>query len=211
MKKFFPLIIALTALSLTGCNNSQKGSNTSTTTQAERDTQQDTLTAQKSGTLKIAFVEMDSVLNNYEQYKEMNSKLEKRSIEGRNQLQAKINAIQKAGEAFQQKLQSGGFVNQTAAQMEQERIMKMQQDAQTLDQRLSEQYIKEQDALNEKLYNTIKEEVEKMNKEWGYDLILCNVKMSGLLYGNASMDITKEVTERLNKAYAAAKTEDKKK
>lgn len=50
-----------------------------------------------------------------------------------------------------------------------------------------------------------------MNKEWGYDLILCNVKMSGLLYGNASMDITKEVTERLNKAYAAAKAEDKKK
>ena len=211
MKKLFTLIIALTALSLTGCNNSQKGSNTSTTTQTERDTQQDTLTAQKAGTLKIAFVEMDSVLNNYEQYKEMNSKLEKRSIEGRNQLQAKINAIQKAGEAFQQKLQSGGFVNQTAAQMEQERIMKMQQDAQTLDQRLSEQYIKEQDALNEKLYNTIKEEVEKMNKEWGYDLILCNVKMSGLLYGNASMDITKEVTERLNKAYAAAKAEDKKK
>lgn len=210
MKKFIPFI-ALAALLFAGCTPSNKQNGSATTSASDSATLAGNVQNAEARPLKIAFVEMDSVLNNYEQYKEMNAQLEKRSIAGRNQLQSKVNAIQKASQEFQQKLQSGGFVNQTAAEMEQNRIVKMQQDAQLLDQNLSEQYIKEQESLNEKLYNTIQQEVEKMNKEWGYDLILCNVKMSGLLYGKPEMDITKEVTKRLNDAYAASQKNTAKK
>lgn len=210
MKKFIPFI-ALAALLFAGCTPSNKQNGSATTSASDSAVLAGNVQNAEARPLKIAFVEMDSVLNNYEQYKEMNAQLEKRSIAGRNQLQSKVNAIQKASQEFQQKLQSGGFVNQTAAEMEQNRIVKMQQDAQLLDQNLSEQYIKEQESLNEKLYNTIQQEVEKMNKEWGYDLILCNVKMSGLLYGKPEMDITKEVTKRLNDAYAASQKNTAKK
>lgn len=210
MKKFIPFI-TLAALLFAGCTPSNKQNGSATTSASDSATLAGNVQNAEARPLKIAFVEMDSVLNNYEQYKEMNAQLEKRSIAGRNQLQSKVNAIQKASQEFQQKLQSGGFVNQTAAEMEQNRIVKMQQDAQLLDQNLSEQYIKEQESLNEKLYNTIQQEVEKMNKEWGYDLILCNVKMSGLLYGKPEMDITKEVTKRLNEAYAASQKNTAKK
>lgn len=210
MKKFIPFI-ALAALLFAGCTPSNKQNGSATASASDSAALAGNAQNAEARPLKIAFVEMDSVLNNYEQYKEMNAQLEKRSIAGRNQLQSKVNAIQKASQEFQQKLQSGGFVNQTAAEMEQNRIVKMQQDAQLLDQNLSEQYIKEQESLNEKLYNTIQQEVEKMNKEWGYDLILCNVKMSGLLYGKPEMDITKEVTKRLNDAYAASQKNTAKK
>lgn len=210
MKKFIP-INALAALLFAGCTPSNKQNGSATASTSDSAVLAGNVQNAEARPLKIAFVEMDSVLNNYEQYKEMNAQLEKRSIAGRNQLQSKVNAIQKASQEFQQKLQSGGFVNQTAAEMEQNRIVKMQQDAQLLDQNLSEQYIKEQESLNEKLYNTIQQEVEKMNKEWGYDLILCNVKMSGLLYGKPEMDITKEVTKRLNDAYAASQKNTAKK
>lgn len=129
MKKFIPFI-ALAALLFAGCTPSNKQNGSATASTSDSAVLAGNAQNAEARPLKIAFVEMDSVLNNYEQYKEMNAQLEKRSIAGRNQLQSKVNSIQKASQEFQQKLQSGGFVNQTAAEMEQNRIVKMQQDAQ---------------------------------------------------------------------------------
>ena len=40
-----------------------------------------------------------------------------------------------------------------------------------------------------------------MNKDWGFDLILSNVKTDNILYAADGLDITARVIEELNKAY----------
>lgn len=109
--------------------------------------------------------------------------------------------LQRAGAAFQQKLQNNQFTTREAAEAEQNRLMKMQQEVESLNATLTEQLMKEQQAAEEKLYNTIKEEIAKMNKEWGYDLILSNVKADNILYAREGLDITQRVIDELNKSY----------
>lgn len=161
----------------------------------------DSLASQPSNGLKIAYVELDSVLNNYEQYTEMKATLEKKSNDSRASLSAKMNNLQRAGASFQQKLQSNQFATREAAEAEQARLMKMQQELESLNASLTEQLMKEQEAAEEKLYKTIKEEIAKMNKDWGFDLILSNVKADNILYAADGLDITGRVIEELNKAY----------
>ena len=161
----------------------------------------DSLGTGKSEMLNIAYVELDSVLNNYAQYTEMKASLEKKSNDSRASLTAKMTNLQRAGAAFQQKLQNNQFTTREAAEAEQNRLMKMQQEVESLNATLTEQLMKEQQAAEEKLYNTIKEEIAKMNKEWGYDLILSNVKADNILYAREGLDITQRVIDELNKSY----------
>lgn len=158
---------------------------------------------------RIAYVQLDSVLNNYAQYKEMQTRLEKKGNDSRASLSAKMNSLQRAGADFQQKLQNNQFLTREAAEAEQAKLMKMEQDIQKLNASLTEQLVKEQQAAEEKLYNTIKERIAELNKEWGYDLILTNVKADNMLYGNPKMDITDKVIEGLNEHYTADESPEK--
>lgn len=184
----------LVALAILAFGAACQGKNGSTNTA-------DSLTPQASQSLKIAYVELDSVLNNYAQYTEMKANLEKKSNDSRASLSAKMNNLQRAGASFQQKLQNNQFTTREAAEAEQTRLMKMQQELESLNANLTEQLMKEQQAAEEKLYNTIKQEIAKMNKEWGYDLILSNVKADNILYAGEGLDITQRVIDELNKAY----------
>ncbi len=184
----------------TSCSQSDKnatatGGKSAATTEAA---------AQVQG-LKVAYVQLDSVLNNYEQYKEMQKSLEKKGNDGRASLASKMNALQRAGADFQQKLQNNQFLTREAAEAEQNKLMKMEQDVQKLNASLTEQLLKEQQAAEEKLYNTIKDRIAEMNKEWGYDLILTNVRADNMLYGNPDLDITASVIAALNEGYAQEK------
>ncbi|MBB6276364.1 OmpH family outer membrane protein [Porphyromonas circumdentaria] len=156
--------------------------------------------------LKVAYVQLDSVLNNYQQYKDMQQRLEKKGNDSRASLTAKMNALQRAGADFQQKLQNNQFLTREAAEAEQNRLMKMEQEVQKLNATLSEQMLKEQQAAEEKLYNTIKERIAELNKEWGYDLILTNVRADNMLYGNPDLDITGAVIAGLNEGYTQEAT-----
>lgn len=183
---------------------SQADKQTSQATGAQGIASQEATTA--TPTLKVAYVQLDSVLNNYAQYKEMQERLEKKGNDSRASLTAKMNALQRAGADFQQKLQNNQFLTREAAEAEQNRLMKMEQDIQKLNASLTEQMLKEQQAAEEKLYTSIKSRIAELNKEWGYDLILTNVRADNMLYGNPALDITDAVIKGLNEGYTQEPT-----
>ena len=82
----------------------------------------------------------------------------------------------------------------------------MEQDIQKLNASLTEQMLKEQQAAEEKLYTSIKSRIAELNKEWGYDLILTNVRADNMLYGNPALDITDAVIKGLNEGYTQEPT-----
>ena len=155
--------------------------------------------------LRIAVVDLDSLYAHYQYHKDLTATLEAKANQNEATLRNKAAALQKGMQAFDQKLRSGGFVNETAAQAEQERLLKLQQEGASLESSLTNQFMKETEEANNKLYQTIREEMEKFNTPKKYDLILTTVGIQNVLYRDSVLDITNQVAEFLNKAYQESK------
>lgn len=193
-------LLFVSSMLFVSCGQTKK-SETDTPTSSTKTTAQETT----SESLKVAFVRLDSVLNNYEGYKEMSKTLEAKANANQNLLASKEQALQREMNAFNEKLQSGGFVNELAAQQEYEKIQQKGLQAQQQASQITDTFLKEQQHYNDSLNNIILKEVEKYNEEKGYDLILSTVQMSSVLYGKPSLDITEDIIQRLNTAYSAQK------
>ena len=91
--------------------------------------------AGQQGGVKIAYVEVDSLMTQYEFCKEFTLILEKKSTNARNTLNSKGQALQNAMANFQQKLQNNGFTSREQAEGQQAAIQRQQQSLQELQAR----------------------------------------------------------------------------
>lgn len=164
-----------------------------------------------ASTLKVAYVNLDSVYNHYDYYKDVTDKLNKTAEANQNQLAGKMRAMQTAAQAYQAKLQKNQIASREAAEAEERKLAQMQQEGQQLEMRLTEQFAKQQQEANNELFKTVKAEIEKMNKELKYDFIFTNTGLQNMFYANPAYDITDQVIKHLNEAYADKKKEDSKK
>lgn len=78
--------------------------------------------------------------------------------------------------------------------------MKMQQDLQELQERLSMELDQETASYNNALRDSLQSFLKAFNKDKGFKLILSKAG-DNMLLADPTMDITKEVVEGLNKAY----------
>ena len=154
----------------------------------------------KSG-LKIAYVLIDTLTNQYEYYKDVSDNFQKKQSNAEATINEKGKSFSAQVQEFQRKVQSNS-ITQQQYETEQARLQKLQQDIEGLQTRLSntlqEEYQKELAALTDTIQNFTKSYAE----EKGYDFILC--KSSGIdnvLYGAPQYDITKEVVNALNKRF----------
>ena len=74
---------------------------------------------ESTGNVKIAYVEVDSLMTQYEFCKEFTLILQKKSTNARNTLNQKGQALQTAAANFQQKLQNNGFTSREQAESQQ--------------------------------------------------------------------------------------------
>ena len=190
MKKY--MMMAAAVLALASCNNANPKMDEKTDANAE---------AADKGGLKIAYVEVDSLMTQYEFCKEFTIILQKKSNNARNTLNQKGQALQNAMVNFQQKLQNNGFTSREQAEAQQSAIQRQQQSLQDLQARLE---------------NELANETAKYNKDKKYDLILTK-QGDNILYAAKRFDITNDVINGLNKGYKstlkveAEKKEDAKK
>ena len=85
---------------------------------------------ESTGNVKIAYVEVDSLMTQYEFCKEFTLILQKKSTNARNTLNQKGQALQNAAANFQQKLQNNGFTSREQAESQQAAIQRQQQSLQ---------------------------------------------------------------------------------
>ena len=85
-------------------------------------------------------------------------------------------------------------------------MARKQQELSAYNQNASESLATEQAAENEKLYDKIAEYLKKHAKDKGYKMVLTYSKSNpGMLFADASLDVTKDVTTGLNEAYKSSK------
>lgn len=200
MKKYM-MMAAAAVLALASCNQASE----------KMDEQPAAVDNTPAGGLKIAYVEVDSLMTQYEFCKEFTLTLQKKSNNARNTLTQKGQQLQSAAANFQQKLQNNGFTSREQAESQQAAIQRQQQSLQELQVRLENELANETAKYNEALRDSLMHFLDAYNKDKKYDLILTK-QGDNILYAAKRFDITNDVINGLNKRYkkTPAKKEDKK-
>ena len=200
MKKYIFSALAIAAM-MASCNNASSKMD-------EQPVADDT----SSAGMKIAYVEVDSLMTQYDFAKDYSVTLQKKSNNARNTLTQKGNTLQAAVNNFQQKLNNNGFTSREQAASQQAAIERQQRDLQDLQARLENELASETAKFNEALRDSLQNFLKAYNKDKQYDLILSKAG-DNILMANKKFDITNDVINGLNKRYkpTAKKAEEPKK
>lgn len=168
------------------------------------ETTQTTAPAATAGTtnMKIAYVEIDSLLTKYRFWNDLNELMIKKEENIRTTLNEKAKALDAAMKEFQRKYENNGFVSAESAQQQQNRIIKQQQDLQALQEKLSKDLADENQKNSLQLRDSINSFLKIYNKDKGYSLIISNTGFDNLLYADPAFNITQEIVDGLNARYS---------
>lgn len=153
--------------------------------------------------MKIAYVEVDTLLSKYNFCIDLNEAMAKKSENVRLTLNQKANELEKSKREFQTKYQNNAFLSEERAQSEYNRIAKMEQDLQTLSNKLQTELLNENEKNSLMLRDSINAFLKEYNKTKGYSLIISNTGFDNLLYADESYNITDEILEGLNARYSS--------
>ena len=192
MKKNILCALAIAAM-MVSCNNAS----------SKMDEQPSSGDASASG-MKIAYVEVDSLMTQYDFAKDYSVTLEKKSNNARNTLTQKGNALQAAVNNFQQKINNNAFQSREQAAGVQAAIERQQRDLQELQARLENELASETAKFNVALRDSLQNFLNAYNKDKQFDLILSKAG-DNILMANKKYDITNDVINGLNKRYKPAK------
>ncbi|HZK03058.1 MAG TPA: OmpH family outer membrane protein [Bacteroidaceae bacterium] len=154
--------------------------------------------------IKIAYVDIDSLLVNYNFYLDLSEEMLRKEENSRLHLTEEASKFQKEYEDFQKKIQNNVFSSQERAQQEQDRLVRRQQELQDLNERLSRELSIEHENNSLRISEAIQTFLKEYNKENGFNIILSKVGDNILLI-DPSMNITNEVLNGLNKSYRSKK------
>ena len=191
MKKYIFSALTLAAM-MVSCNN-----------QSPKMDEQPAAGEVSASGLKIAYVEVDSLMTQYDFAKDYSVTLQKKSNNARNTLTTKGNALQAAVNNFQQKLNNNGFTSREQAASQQAAIERQQRDLQELQARLESELASETAKFNEALRDSLQNFLKDYNKDKQFSLILTK-QGDNILLADKKFDITNDVINGLNKRYKPA-------
>lgn len=148
--------------------------------------------------LKIAYIDVDSLLANYTFYLDLSDEMMRKEENYRLALTEEANKLQKDYEDHQKKLRNGVYSSNERAQSEENRLMKRQQSIQEKSDKYTQELLAERDANSQKISETVDNFVKEYNKTHGYNLI---ISKASLLFADESLNITAEILDGLNAAY----------
>ena len=183
------VILSLSAI-VVSCNKEQ-GKNSGSASKPTGDAQE------------IVYVNSDSLLSNYDYYKDVRDKFQEKSKKAQADLTAKGTAFQREVAAYQQ---GAGGLNAEQRATTEERLARKQQELATYNQNAGNALANEEAAENDKLYNKVSDYLKVYAKSKGYKIVLTYSKSNpAVLYADESLDVTKAVVDGLNSEYKKEK------
>ncbi|MBK9212165.1 MAG: OmpH family outer membrane protein [Saprospiraceae bacterium] len=166
---------------------------------------------------KIVYVNVDTLIENYDLYKERKAQLEAEGKKAEQNIGGKIQAFQKKIEAFQRKVMETQQRAQDIAPVELKKLesafAQEQQKLAAEEASLAKQKDEAGLALEKKLGDLQKDlktkvddYLERISAERGYDYVLIKSSAGGgVLYGNKGLDITQEAIVTINEEHKKSK------
>ena len=150
----------------------------------------------------IVYVNSDSLLDQYEFYKNERSKFEASQNKIKNELKTQGEILQGEVDLYQK--QAIGMTDMERAKKEEQLTIKQQQIMQRKEELLNK-LDEEQGKSSEELYLRLNQFLKKFNKSKNYNFVLGFQKGGGILFANDSLNITRDVVDGLNKEYLEEK------
>ena len=150
--------------------------------------------------LKIAYVELDTLMSRYQLYKDYSEVLTRKGNNIQKTLAQKQRALENHAAAVQKKYESNGFTTRDEVERAQASIQKEQNDLAELADRLQTEFAMEQARINDEARDSIQSFLKRYNKTRKYDYVLVKAG-DNLLIANPKYNITNDIVKGLNKRY----------
>lgn len=186
------------ALSLNSCNQ-----------QKQQEAEKETAEAATESAQKIGYVEIDTLMSQYNFCKDYTLLMNKKGENIRNTLASKERALHNQAADLQKKYESNAFTTRDQLESAQMALAKKQQDLQALNDQLMTEFANEQAKYNNQLRDSLQAFLKEYNKTKKFDIIISKAG-DNLLYANPKYDITNDVVKGLNKRYKTSPELEKK-
>lgn len=148
----------------------------------------------------IVYVQLDSLVNQYDMYNDLKSELESKVQAVQDDLTKKGRSFESAVKDFQTKIDKG-LLTRSQAEEQQQRLVEREQNLQSLSQQKQMELAEEEAVMMRRVMDAIQTYITKYNQDKGYALILS----VSVLAGDPSLNITQDVLAGLNEEYIKSK------
>ncbi len=154
-----------------------------------------------SGGSKVAYIDLDSLQNNYSYYKKIKVEFERKQAAANDEITSMQKKYQTRAMQLQQK---GAGMNQEQQEAAMQEINKMQQDLQSRKQSIDNDLYNYNSKMKEDILNRIQNFLKGYNKDGRYSYIF-SYEPGFMFYKDSSLNITPDVIDGLNSLYAETK------
>lgn len=154
--------------------------------------------------IRIAYVELDTLMSQYQLYKDYEAVLTKKGTEIQNTLAQKQRTLESHAAAMQRKYESGAYSTKDQVEAAQAQIQAEQAQLEKTAQQLNAEFNKEQERINQEARDSIQAFLKDYNKTKKYDYVMVKAG-DNLLIANSRYDITADIVKGLNKRYKSQK------
>ena len=148
------------------------------------------------------YVDLDSVLSNYNLAKDYNEEMLRMQSNMQNEVKRHENSLQALATTMQNKIQNNGYLSEASLQADQQQYADMQNKAQRAVANLQSNFETTAILAQKTVNDSIEAFIQEYNLSKGYDAIFFK---AATLYINPALDITNEVIEGLNARYNKVK------
>jgi outer membrane protein len=151
--------------------------------------------------LKIAYVNGDSILMNFKEFRSQSEAMEEKQKKAEDELQKKGAALEREFMTYQQQAQKGTM---TGKEMEaRERYLSGKQEALLAERdKVAKEIMDETTEINTRLQKVLQDRLKEIKEKEGYDFILSYIAGGPILVADEKYDITEEVLKQLNETPA---------
>ncbi len=153
---------------------------------------------------RIAYVNSDSIMANYELVKDMRQAFTASTRQKEIELKTKQKVWENKVADFQKRV-GANAISMDIAQITEKQLMEEQQSLVSLRDKLTEQLAAEEYELNVQLLDNVTGFLTLYNQEKKYDLVFNYKAGTTIFLANQAMDITNEVLSQLNAEYLSKK------
>lgn len=158
-----------------------------------------------AGQLNVAYINVDSLLLNYDFAKDLNEAIVKKMEDARANLNGELQKFERDANEFQKKLQTNAFLSEDRARSEADRLQRRQAELEQLQAKLQNDIAQQQAEMNQRLNDTVRNYLREYNAVKQYEMIFSNTMYDNILIDFPKYDITAEVLQGLNERYAQHK------
>ncbi|MDD2961258.1 MAG: OmpH family outer membrane protein [Muribaculaceae bacterium] len=148
--------------------------------------------------LNIRYIDKDSLLRNYNLAKDLNEAMLRTSDKYEAAQRQKAGEIQKFAAVVQNKYQTNGYLSEASFNADQQKLQRMQVDAENYLGNLQRSIQNEMMQNNIQLNDSVENFIKIYNKEKGYDAIL---DKAATFFIDSKYDITDDIIKGLNARY----------